>query len=75
MNPKPTDQSVTIDLRAYTEPELCVGPKAGGPTRCLKCNRTFKVGEIWQRLKSPPDPEFGSYFIGVHLKCPVARMS
>lgn len=61
---------LTIDLSQYSIGEVRVGPDPRGPSRCLKCHQSFKAGEVWQRMKSPPDPEYGSYAIGVHAKCP-----
>lgn len=66
-------QSLTIDLRIYSVGEIRVGPDSRGPSRCLKCQQVFKQGEVWQRMKSPPDPEYESYFVGVHSKCPTRR--
>lgn len=70
MNAKGVTRTVTIDLTGYTVHEVRIGPNVRGPRKCLKCNQTFKAGEVWQRMKSPPDPEYGSYFIGVHTQCP-----
>ncbi len=70
MNTKGLTKALTIDLTQYTVYEVRVGPDTRGPSKCNKCNQTFKVGEIWQRMKSPPDRDYGSYFIGVHCKCP-----
>lgn len=49
--------------------QLLVGPMPKGPRRCIKCGKEFKNGEAWRRYTSPPDPEFGSYSVGVHEKC------
>jgi hypothetical protein len=70
MNAKAMTQALTIDLTKYTIHAVHVGPKLRGPKRCIRCSQPFKTGEIWQRMKSLPDPEFGSYFIGVHSQCP-----
>lgn len=71
MNGNGTSKPVlTIDLRRYSIGEMRIGPDTRGPSRCLKCHQTFRPGEVWQRIKSPPDPDYGSYFIGVHSKCP-----
>lgn len=64
------NQTRKINLALFTGHEVCVGPDRRGPNKCLQCDQPFKTGEVWQRLKSPPDPEYGSYFIGVHTKCP-----
>ena len=63
-------QAHTIDLTQYSVGEMRVGPDPRGPAKCLKCQQAFRSGEVWQRFKSVPDPEFGSYSIGVHAKCP-----
>lgn len=75
MNGKGTKQTVLskllrADLSQYTIIEIVVGPDARGPARCLQCQQAFKPGEMWRRLKSPPDPKFGSYAVGIHSKCP-----
>jgi len=63
-------QLLTLDLSDYDIIEIQVGPDPRGPVRCLQCQQAFKPGEVWRRLKSPPDPEFGSYAVGIHSKCP-----
>ena len=63
-------QAYAIDLTRYSVGEMRIGPDSRGPSKCLKCQRTFRSGEVWQRFKSARDPEFGSYFIGVHAQCP-----
>lgn len=68
-----TKQVLTIDLTQYSVGEVRIGPDLRGPSKCLKCHQAFKAGETWQRIKSPPDPEYGSYFIGIHSRCPVAK--
>lgn len=75
MNGKGTKQSVfskllKMDPRDYTIIEIIVGPDSRGPARCLQCQQAFQPGEMWRRMKSPFDPEYGSYFIGIHSKCP-----
>lgn len=75
MNSKGTKQTVLSKLRAadlshYTVIEILVGPDSRGPTRCFHCQQTFKPGESWRRIQSPPDPEYGSYFVGIHFQCP-----
>lgn len=66
-------QLLTTDPRNYANAEVRVGPDTRGPSKCLKCHQVFKRGEVWQRIKSPPDPVLGSYYIGIHGKCPVAK--
>lgn len=70
MNVKGLTKALKIDLSQYSVGELRVGPDLRGPSKCLKCQQPFKTGEVWQRMQSPRDPEFGSYTIGVHAKCP-----
>lgn len=75
MNGRGTKQTVlskllALDLSHYSVIEIQVGPDPRGPKRCLQCQQEFKPGEVWRRVQSPPDPEYGSYFIGVHGKCP-----
>ncbi len=53
----------------YAATEYLVGPSPKGPNRCLQCGQPFKAGEPWQRRISPPDPELGSYAIGIHSRC------
>ncbi len=53
----------------YAAMEYMVGPSSKGPKRCLRCGQPFKKGEAWQRHTSPPDPELGSYAIGIHTRC------
>ncbi len=53
----------------YAVTEYMVGPSPKGPKRCLRCGQAFKAGEPWQRRISPPDPELGSYAIGIHSRC------
>lgn len=70
MNAKSMTKVLEIDLIKYAAHEVCFGPHPRGPNKCIKCDQVFRPGEMWQRMKSPPDPEYGSYFIGVHCKCP-----
>lgn len=71
MNGNATSKQVlTNRLTQHTLGEMRIGPDPRGPSKCLKCHQTFQSGEVWQRIQSPPDPEFGSYFIGVHVQCP-----
>lgn len=49
--------------------EIMRGPSAKGPKRCFGCQKEFEVGEAWLRYKSVADPKFGSYSIGIHVKC------
>lgn len=70
MNTRKMQQALTIDLTRFTAHEIRVGPDRRGPAKCLQCHQAFKAGEVWQRMKSLPDPEYGSYYIGVHSKCP-----
>ncbi len=70
MNTRGMNQTLTIDLTCFTAHEVRIGPDHRGPTKCIQCNKLFKASEVWQRMKSPPDPKFGSYFIGVHSRCP-----
>lgn len=77
MNGKQTKQTVLskllkLDLSDYSIVEIQVGTDPKGPVRCLQCQQPFRPGEIWRRLKSPPDPEYGSYTVGVHSRCPTA---
>lgn len=73
MNAKIMTKVLEIDPAKYKTHEVCFGPHARGPARCIKCNEPFKLGEMWQRMKSPPDPEYGSYFIGTHCQCPTRK--
>lgn len=61
---------LTLDLGQYAITEIQVGPDPRGPTRCLQCHQTFKAGEVWRRMTSPADPQYGRYSVGVHSKCP-----
>ncbi len=75
MNGKPTKQTVLskllkVDLSDYAITEIVIGPDPRGPARCFHCQQLFKPGEMWRRMISPPDPEFGSYAVGLHSKCP-----
>lgn len=57
------------DPKRFTVTEYLVGPNPKGPKVCLNCRAPFQEGEAWERHTSPPDPEFGSYAIGIHQKC------
>ncbi len=46
-----------------------VGPSPKGPKRCLYCGQPFKPGECWHRHTSPPDPDYGTYSVGIHDRC------
>ena len=32
-------------------------------------HKPFARGAAWQRPTSPPDPEFETYTVGIHLRC------
>lgn len=49
--------------------QLCVGPMPRGPKRCIRCRKEFKNGEAWKRVTAPYDPKYGTYSIGIHVKC------
>ena len=49
--------------------EYLVGPDANGPQQCIHCHGLFGEGEVWRRISAPPDPECGTYSIGVHDAC------
>lgn len=75
MNGKRTKQKVwrkllARDLSQYPITEVQVGPDQRGPTRCLRCRRRFKQGEVWRRMTSAADPKYGRYTVGIHNKCP-----
>ena len=53
--------------------EIMTGSNAQGPKRCLFCQEQFNCGEIWLRYTSPRDPKYGSYSLGVHEKCRLAK--
>jgi hypothetical protein len=59
----------------YGVTEFRVGPDSRGPKRCLKCGQPFKVGEPWQRMTSPTDPELGAYSVGIHDRCAQASQA
>lgn len=66
--------NLRIDLSRHVLIEYLVGPSLSGPSKCIKCHRSFKAGEPWRRLTSPVDPQLGSYRVGVHTACsPNAR--
>jgi len=74
MNTRAGVQSpLTIDLSQYNVTEIRMGPDPRGPARCIHCQQVFKSGETWWRLKSRPDPQFGSYFVGIHERCGQTR--
>jgi hypothetical protein len=49
--------------------KMMIGPSQEGPKKCLHCHQPFLVGETWLRMTSPSDPEYGSYTVGIHLRC------
>ena len=49
--------------------EFRVGPDPIGPARCINCLQPFKEGELWKRMTSRLDTEFGAYSIGIHDRC------
>ena len=49
--------------------EYLMGPDQRGPDKCLHCQLLFQEGEVWRRYTAPPDPEYGTYSIGVHNAC------
>jgi hypothetical protein len=53
--------------------EYLIGPDDTGPEYCIHCRRLFVDGDRWQRISSPPDPEYGSYRIGIHDACSLNR--
>ncbi len=69
MKTKSTTQVLTIDPTQFRVHEVRVGLDPRGPHKCLQCGQPFKTGEVWQRMKSPPDPELGSYVVGIHSQC------
>lgn len=61
---------LALDLSQYPITEIQVGPDPRGPVRCLRCQRVFKFGEVWRRMTSGADPQYGRYTVGIHNKCP-----
>ncbi|MBM3129763.1 MAG: hypothetical protein FJ009_14210 [Chloroflexi bacterium] len=53
----------------YSTIEYMSGPSRKGPKRCLRCHKSIKQGEPWQRVTSPADPKYGSYVVGIHTNC------
>ncbi len=49
--------------------EDCIGPHPDSPKLCIHCHKPFAQGQAWQRITSPPDPEFGTYTFGIHKGC------
>ncbi len=48
---------------------LMVGICCQGPRRCLKCGREFGMGDIWWKMLSPADRQYGRYAVGIHQEC------
>ncbi len=69
MNAKILAEKAKNKLSNKGKVENRVGPSPDGPKLCMHCHKPFAKGEAWQRLTSPPDPEFGSYTVGIHEKC------
>lgn len=59
-----------LDLSQYPITEIQVGPDPRGPVRCLRCQQMLKPGEVWRRMMSAADPQYGRYTVGIHNKCP-----
>jgi hypothetical protein len=68
VNQVPTTRAVATKIVTI---EYLIGLDAIGPSQCIHCHRLFVEGELWLRVTAPPDPEFGTYSIGVHDGCSV----
>lgn len=63
------NKTLVITHNEFSVSELRIGPDPRGPAKCIRCHQAFKVGEEWRRMKSPPDPDYAAYCIGVHARC------
>jgi hypothetical protein len=61
-----------LDLSRYPITEIQVGLDPRGPKRCLRCQRMFKPDEVWRRMTSAADPQYGRYTVAIHNKCPTS---
>ena len=62
-------QANQVKTQDVGKTEQVIGPDPRGPKKCLHCHQPFLAGEVWSRVTSPKDPEFGSYVIGIHEAC------
>lgn len=62
-----------LKRETYAIIEFRVGPDPRGPVKCIECEQAFKSGDRWRRMTAPPDPVFGTYSMGVHIKCPTQK--
>ena len=68
-SPCATPKSLAVKLVTI---EYLLGPDEQGPERCIHCHGLFGEGDVWRRITAPPDPEFGTYSVGVHDACAAA---
>ena len=61
--------TTTVEATKIVTVEYLMGPDEKGPERCIHCYRLFQEGEVWRRYTAPPDPECGTYSIGVPDAC------